>query len=528
MPPFEDLKLRPYRATLASLWRPLALLAAAMALATAGMVMLLYEQELREDRYSVGAVAELRSQQLSTWLDERLQSASLHANSFPQAELWERWRNAGDSQARERLFLRLTQFARAGGFKSVTLLDASGKLLWSRHFAEDGLTPEIRARILAAAGAAAPSVFVGPYRDAHDEVHIDFVTRLPTPEPASRPVVWLHTTPKQLLSAGFREFSLQPDKGRVRLFRLDGRELLLLSEPRPGSPAERMLDRLPVEGTVFEQLADAPPERGLIRLEGIGLRGRPLQAAVSRVPGTDWWVGASIDEEASLLAALPMLLAVVALMTMLYLAVAASLVVHRQQRLLARSIEEQHAQAVRLRGMRLVAAIADSSADFVYVKDIEGRYLLLNRAASEFTGQPEEVVIGKDDYFLFPPEQAARLLETHRRVLATGCSMTVEETVDGVAGRRVIMATVGPMRDDDGRLIGVYGIARDITAHKTAAAEREHHGEVLARQNEELARFNSAMVGRELEMRRLKQEVNALARELGRVPPYSPASEHDG
>ena len=57
------------------------------------------------------------------------------------------------------------------------------------------------------------------------------------------------------------------------------------------------------------------------------------------------------------------------------------------------------------------------------------------------------------------------------------------------------------------------GLLRDISARKAAE-------EVLRRQNEELDRFNRAAVGRELDVIELKRRVNALARELGREPPY--------
>ncbi|MDX9707909.1 MAG: hypothetical protein RBT86_10050, partial [Azospira sp.] len=67
--------------------------------------------------------------------------------------------------------------------------------------------------------------------------------------------------------------------------------------------------------------------------------------------------------------------------------------------------------------------------------------------------------------------------------------------------------------DPDGRLLGYRGLDRDITEQKRAELE-------LRTRNEELERFNRASVDRELDMIELKRQVNVLASELGRPPPY--------
>ncbi len=61
----------------------------------------------------------------------------------------------------------------------------------------------------------------------------------------------------------------------------------------------------------------------------------------------------------------------------------------------------------------------------------------------------------------------------------------------------------------------------DITARKQAEDELRRRAEQLGASLEELTRFNEAMVGRELRMVELKQEINALCAQLGQPPRYA-------
>jgi hypothetical protein len=68
----------------------------------------------------------------------------------------------------------------------------------------------------------------------------------------------------------------------------------------------------------------------------------------------------------------------------------------------------------------------------------------------------------------------------------------------------------------------------DITARKQAEIALRRQAGELARSLEELSRFNKAMVGRELRMVELKQEINDLCTQLGRPPRYRLPGEAEG
>ncbi len=111
--------------------------------------------------------------------------------------------------------------------------------------------------------------------------------------------------------------------------------------------------------------------------------------------------------------------------------------------------------------------IMEGTSDAVYIKDLQGRYLLLNAAASRFVGKSPDEVLGHDDTFIFPHDDAKAVMEGDRAVMAGGQTVTYEEHVTTADGeRRTFLATKGPLFDAEGVVSGLFGIARDITERK--------------------------------------------------------------
>ncbi len=114
-------------------------------------------------------------------------------------------------------------------------------------------------------------------------------------------------------------------------------------------------------------------------------------------------------------------------------------------------------------------AIVDGTSDAVFVKDLDGRYLLVNRSVEQFVGKRQDEVIGRDDRFIVPPADAQALIEADHTVMTGGVTMTYEDiatTADGV--QRTFLSTKGPLFDGQGRVTGLFGISRDITERKQA------------------------------------------------------------
>jgi PAS domain S-box-containing protein len=137
----------------------------------------------------------------------------------------------------------------------------------------------------------------------------------------------------------------------------------------------------------------------------------------------------------------------------------------------------------------LLQSIAEGTTDAVFVKDLRGRYLMINSAGARFLGKSVEAVLGKDDTELFSPETARVIMEGDRRVLEAGQPLTYEDVGTAAGVTRTFLSTKGPYRDAQGNAVGVLGISRDISERKRAEEDLQRTAAELARSNEDLQQF---------------------------------------
>lgn len=132
--------------------------------------------------------------------------------------------------------------------------------------------------------------------------------------------------------------------------------------------------------------------------------------------------------------------------------------------------EQKRAEEATRDSQRLLQAIVDNSLAVVYVKDLQGRYLLVNRRFSELFHLTSEAVIGKTDYDIdmFSKEAADAFRAMDQRVAAAGHALTEEETVPQDDGTHTYLSVKFPLHDAAGRPYAVSGISTDITERKHA------------------------------------------------------------
>ncbi|HET6180753.1 MAG TPA: PAS domain S-box protein [Candidatus Sulfotelmatobacter sp.] len=123
------------------------------------------------------------------------------------------------------------------------------------------------------------------------------------------------------------------------------------------------------------------------------------------------------------------------------------------------------------KNLALLQGITEGTTDAVFVKSLEGRYLMINTAGARFLGRGVAEVIGKSDLELFHPEVGRTIMERDRKVVQSGETQTYEEFGTAAGVTRLYLATKGPFRDPNGQVIGLLGICRDITDRKRADEE---------------------------------------------------------
>ncbi len=118
--------------------------------------------------------------------------------------------------------------------------------------------------------------------------------------------------------------------------------------------------------------------------------------------------------------------------------------------------------------------IVENVSDFIYLVDENGSIISVNSSAASLFGAKPEELVGKSIFDLFPRESAEDFLMGIRRAFKMGSS----DLLDGrmiVKGREFQIDTIlNAVRDEEGKIVAVLGVTRDITEKKTRE-EREKH-----------------------------------------------------
>jgi len=127
----------------------------------------------------------------------------------------------------------------------------------------------------------------------------------------------------------------------------------------------------------------------------------------------------------------------------------------------------------------LLNAVLENSSSVIYVKDVLGRYILINRRAEQLLRRPRAEILGRSDAELFPAqrpelaESAESATRRDREIVSRGEPVDYEEQVRDADGTvRDFLTTKFPLTDASGAVTGVCGISTEITERKRAAEER--------------------------------------------------------
>ena len=128
--------------------------------------------------------------------------------------------------------------------------------------------------------------------------------------------------------------------------------------------------------------------------------------------------------------------------------------------------ERKRIQDALTESQMLFQAIMDNSPNLIFLKDREGRYMLVNRQFENIFHLNGQSIVGKTDQELFCAEQAAMFQTNDRKVFESGVPMEFEEWAHHDDGPHISIVFKFPLRTAEGEVCGIGGITTDITARK--------------------------------------------------------------
>jgi two-component system cell cycle sensor histidine kinase/response regulator CckA len=134
--------------------------------------------------------------------------------------------------------------------------------------------------------------------------------------------------------------------------------------------------------------------------------------------------------------------------------------------------QRRQAEEALRKNQQLLNAIVDHSPLVIQVKDLEGRYLLVNRQIEKQFGWRRREAIGRTPHEVYTPQLADKFVAADRDALEAGTAVQSEELIPLADGMHTFLATKFPLLDADGVPYAVAGISTDITERVRSEEER--------------------------------------------------------
>ncbi len=161
----------------------------------------------------------------------------------------------------------------------------------------------------------------------------------------------------------------------------------------------------------------------------------------------------------------------------------------------------------------LLHTLIDNMPDFIYIKDRSSRFILANKKAASNHGlESGSQLIGTTDHDFYSAELADKYYKNEQDIMKSGQPLIdIEEKGRNEKGEQIYLSTTKiPFRDREGKIIGIVGIGRDITARKKAEME-------LLERTERLQQLNTLLEEKREEIQQQAEELAVQADHLQAV-----------
>ncbi|HAQ62383.1 TPA: hypothetical protein DCR49_10375 [Candidatus Delongbacteria bacterium] len=134
---------------------------------------------------------------------------------------------------------------------------------------------------------------------------------------------------------------------------------------------------------------------------------------------------------------------------------------------IARDITEQKKIELELRkNQKFTSDLIEHSGALVFVKNIEGKYLLINGRWEKATGLKRENVLGKTDHEVFPKETADQFRKNDLEAIDKGETIQIEEVLGDGDDKKYFLSVKFPIKDDYGKITGICGMTTESTEYR--------------------------------------------------------------
>ncbi len=128
--------------------------------------------------------------------------------------------------------------------------------------------------------------------------------------------------------------------------------------------------------------------------------------------------------------------------------------------------ERKQAQQELQESKEQLHAILNNSATVIFLKDMSGRYLFINKRYENIFNISNKQIVGKTDYDIFPADMADIYIANDKKVISNNTLLKIEEKVPQSDGIHNYISIKFPLRNTNGEIYAICGIATDITEQK--------------------------------------------------------------
>ncbi len=126
-------------------------------------------------------------------------------------------------------------------------------------------------------------------------------------------------------------------------------------------------------------------------------------------------------------------------------------------------LELKESEQERKENQSRLEAILENTTSLIFIKNLDGKYIMINRRFREVMGVTDEMVIDKTDYDFSEKETADHYKRLDDEVISTRKPVETEEWIFGPEGRKNLLVIKFPLIDHRRKIFGISGIATDIT-----------------------------------------------------------------